>query len=186
MALYNFSFGSNMSSSRLLARLPEAKRVGTAILKGYELTFDMVSTDGSAKCSVRKTDQADALVYGVVYQLNEAEKSILDDIEGPRYDCVDITVENDIRICPVVVLRHEVCQTTEFESAGVDACLNPRLSGKSVQVMLCAERCSTRLTIRRTNARNLTKVREAMRCSPCNCTVRVNTSMDFTILLNVT
>ncbi len=93
MTLYNFSFGSNMSSSRLLARLPEAKRVGTATLKGYELTFDMVSTDGSAKCSVRKTDQADALVYGVVYQLNEAEKSILDDIEGPRYDCVDITVE---------------------------------------------------------------------------------------------
>lgn len=62
MALYNFSFGSNMSSSRLLARLPEAKRVGTAILKGYELTFDMVSTDGSAKCSVRKTDRSAFLI----------------------------------------------------------------------------------------------------------------------------
>ncbi|WP_372862692.1 gamma-glutamylcyclotransferase family protein, partial [Pseudoalteromonas sp.] len=40
MALYNFSFGSNMSSNRLLARLPNAKRVGTALLKGYKLTFN--------------------------------------------------------------------------------------------------------------------------------------------------
>ncbi|MBE0352014.1 gamma-glutamylcyclotransferase family protein [Pseudoalteromonas lipolytica] len=93
MTVYNFSFGSNMSSSRLLARLPEAKRVGTAVLKGYELTFDMVSTDGSAKCSIRQTDEPEALVYGVVYQLNLAEKAILDEIEGPRYDCVDVCVE---------------------------------------------------------------------------------------------
>ena len=79
MTVYNFSFGSNMSSSRLLARLPEAKRVGTAVLKGYELTFDMVSTDGSAKCSIRQTDEPEALVYGVVYQLSLAEKAILDE-----------------------------------------------------------------------------------------------------------
>ncbi len=93
MALYNFSFGSNMSSRRLLARLPDAKRVGTAILKGYELTFDMVSTDGSAKCSIRQTSNSEAQVYGVVYQLNEDEKAILDAIEGPRYDCVDVCVK---------------------------------------------------------------------------------------------
>ncbi|MGO2292329.1 MAG: gamma-glutamylcyclotransferase family protein [Pseudoalteromonas sp.] len=93
MALYNFSFGSNMSSNRLLARLPQAKRVGTALLKGYELTFDMVSHDGSGKCSVKKSDNHDALVYGVVYELSDDEKAILDTIEGPNYDCVDVQVE---------------------------------------------------------------------------------------------
>ena len=93
MPLYNFSFGSNMSSNRLLARLPNAKRVGTAILKGYELTFDMLFSDGSGKCSIQKTDKADALVYGVVYEVNTDEKLILDEIEGPGYDCVDIAVE---------------------------------------------------------------------------------------------
>jgi len=82
-----------MSSNRLLARLPNAKRVGTAILKGYELTFDMLFSDGSGKCSIQKTDKADALVYGVVYEVNADEKLILDEIEGPGYDCVDITVE---------------------------------------------------------------------------------------------
>ena len=93
MPLYNFSFGSNMSSNRLLARLPNAKRVGTAILKGYELTFDMLFSDGSGKCSIQKTDKADALVYGVVYEVNTDEKLTLDAIEGSGYDCVDITVE---------------------------------------------------------------------------------------------
>lgn len=93
MALYNFSFGSNMSSSRLLARLPKAKRVGTALLKGYELTFDMVSHDGSGKCSIQKSDEHDALVYGVVYELTADEKAILDKIEGPNYDCVEVQVE---------------------------------------------------------------------------------------------
>ncbi|CAM4352337.1 gamma-glutamylcyclotransferase family protein [Pseudoalteromonas ostreae] len=92
MAVYNFSFGSNMSSSRLLARLPNATRIGTAILAGYELTFDMVSTDGSGKGNVRSSNDKNAQVYGVVYQLNDAEKTILDAIEGPRYDCIDIQV----------------------------------------------------------------------------------------------
>ena len=82
-----------MSSNRLLARLPNAKRVGTAILKGYELTFDMLFSDGSGKCSIQKTNKADALVYGVVYEVNTDEKLTLDAIEGPGYDCVDITVE---------------------------------------------------------------------------------------------
>jgi gamma-glutamylcyclotransferase (GGCT)/AIG2-like uncharacterized protein YtfP len=92
MALYNFSFGSNMSSNRLLARLPEAKRVGTAILNGYDLTFDMYFKDGSGKCSIQKSSQSDAVVYGVVYQINAAEKATLDEIEGPGYDCTDIQV----------------------------------------------------------------------------------------------
>ena len=66
MPIYNFSFGSNMSSNRLLARLPKAKRVGTAVLKGYELTFNMLFKDGSGKCSIPKSDDKNALVYGVV------------------------------------------------------------------------------------------------------------------------
>lgn len=93
MALYNFSFGSNMSSNRLLARLPNAKRVGTAVLKGYKLTFDMYFKDGSGKCSICPSDAKDALVYGVIYEINDAEKVILDSIEGAGYDCVDIVPE---------------------------------------------------------------------------------------------
>ena len=81
-----------MSSKRLRARLPQVERIGTALLKGYELTFDMVSLDGSGKCSVKKSAEQEAQVYGVVYQLTEAEKAILDAIEGPRYDCVDVEV----------------------------------------------------------------------------------------------
>ncbi|MBQ4832969.1 gamma-glutamylcyclotransferase [Pseudoalteromonas sp. MMG010] len=92
MPIYNFSFGSNMSSNRLLARLPQAKRVGTAVLYGYELTFDMYFQDGSGKCSIKPSDVKEAVVYGVVYELTQDEKATLDSIEGDGYDCVDITV----------------------------------------------------------------------------------------------
>jgi gamma-glutamylcyclotransferase len=92
MPLYNFSFGSNMSSNRLLARLPNAKRMGTAVLKGYELTFNMAFSDGSGKCTIVPSNAPDAIVYGVVYEISESEKAILDSIEGPNYDCVDINV----------------------------------------------------------------------------------------------
>ena len=111
MALYNFSFGSNMSSNRLLARLPNAKRVGTALLKGYKLTFNMAFSDGSGKCTIVPTNEPDAVVYGVVYQLNEAEKKILDKIEGPNYDCVDLTVslldDDDINVHCYIANTHD-------------------------------------------------------------------------------
>jgi gamma-glutamylcyclotransferase len=92
MPLYNFSFGSNMSSNRLLARLPNAKRIGTAVLEGYELTFNMAFSDGSGKCTIVPSNEPDAIVYGVVYEISAAEKAVLDSIEGPNYDCVDINV----------------------------------------------------------------------------------------------
>ncbi|MEJ6474357.1 gamma-glutamylcyclotransferase family protein [Pseudoalteromonas piscicida] len=90
--IVNFSFGSNMSTARLLARLPEAKLLGVGILNGYRLTFDMLSTDGSAKCSITPCVQRSSQVYGVLYALNQEEKLRLDEIEGERYTCQRVPV----------------------------------------------------------------------------------------------
>ena len=87
----NFSFGSNMSTARLLARLPNAQFITTATLKGYQLNFAMLSSDGSAKCSIAKSKKNEE-VFGVVYALDDQELSLLDDIEGPRYDRTPVTV----------------------------------------------------------------------------------------------
>ncbi len=91
--IINFSFGSNMSTARLLARLPHAKLLGVGKLHGYRLTFDMLSTDGSAKCSITPSTKANSHVYGVLYALDEQEKARLDDIEGERYSCHCLPVE---------------------------------------------------------------------------------------------
>ncbi|MBQ4861187.1 gamma-glutamylcyclotransferase [Pseudoalteromonas sp. MMG013] len=90
---YNFAFGSNMSSKRLLARLPQAKKVGVAQLYGFELNFSMLSTDGSAKCNIHRTHSEHNVVFGVLYALNAQEQLLLDNIEGTRYDRTEILVE---------------------------------------------------------------------------------------------
>ncbi|CAH9049730.1 hypothetical protein PSECIP111951_00453 [Pseudoalteromonas holothuriae] len=89
----NFAFGSNMSSQRLLARLPKAQCLGVAKLYQYQLTFNMLSTDGSAKCTIEKTGCDSDVVMGVLYALDECEITKLDAIEGARYDRTTLEVE---------------------------------------------------------------------------------------------
>ncbi|AOT09617.1 gamma-glutamylcyclotransferase family protein [Pseudoalteromonas luteoviolacea] len=86
-----FAYGSNLSSLRLKARLPHVRLVGSAILYGYRLTFDMLSTDGSAKCNIVQGAHED-IVYGAVYALTQSEISRLDAIEGARYARVQLDV----------------------------------------------------------------------------------------------
>lgn len=81
--MYYFSYGSNMSSLRLGARIPSARKVGVGTLQGHMLMFHKISDkDASAKCDACETGDAEHVVYGVVYQLPEAEKPVLDRYEG--------------------------------------------------------------------------------------------------------
>ncbi|KPV96638.1 hypothetical protein AN214_01464 [Pseudoalteromonas sp. P1-9] len=95
MIYYNLAYGSNMSLNRLLARLPNATRIGVSTVTGFTLTFDKQGFDGSGKCNALKTDNHDDVLYGVLYQINNHEKAILDEIEGPRYDNQQIVVTNE-------------------------------------------------------------------------------------------
>ena len=83
MIYYNLAYGSNMSLNRLLARLPNAKRIGVATVTGFQLTFNKKGFE---------TSDAEDILYGVLYQLDASEKDILDEIEGERYDNKHITV----------------------------------------------------------------------------------------------
>ncbi|CAM4037807.1 gamma-glutamylcyclotransferase family protein [Pseudoalteromonas byunsanensis] len=89
----NFAFGSNLSTKRLFARLPEAHCLGVAKLYQHKLTFNMLSTDGSAKCTIEPTSCKDDVVIGVLYALDDEELAMLDAIEGERYDRVSVEVE---------------------------------------------------------------------------------------------
>ncbi|BBN80672.1 hypothetical protein PA25_06570 [Pseudoalteromonas sp. A25] len=89
----NFAFGSNMSTKRLFARLPQAQCLGVAKLYRHQLSFNMLSTDGSAKCTIEATNRDEDIVMGVLYALNEHEINQLDNIEGPRYNRTKLEVE---------------------------------------------------------------------------------------------
>jgi gamma-glutamylcyclotransferase len=86
MTIYNLAYGSNMSLNRILARLPNAERIGVASVTGFRLTFDKKGFDNSAKCNALYTGEANDVLFGVLYAINAVEKQILDNIEGPRYD----------------------------------------------------------------------------------------------------
>jgi hypothetical protein len=77
-----FSYGSNMSSRRLLSRVPSAKFVTTALLSGHELYFHKIGQDGSAKCDAFETENNADAVRGVIFDMAAVHKSDLDRIEG--------------------------------------------------------------------------------------------------------
>lgn len=88
-----FSYGSNMSSKRLLDRVPSASFVAVAKLDGHVLRYHKHSKkDGSGKCDIFKTDNPDHFVYGVIFKIDPQEKPDLDRHEGLGYGYEEKTV----------------------------------------------------------------------------------------------
>lgn len=81
--MHYFAYASNMSSRRLLARVPSAQCLGVAYLVGYELKFHKPGHDNSAKCSIVRNPNANTL--GVVYEIPADQRYTLDRIEGLGY-----------------------------------------------------------------------------------------------------
>lgn len=92
---FNFAYGSNMSSTRLRARVPSARVIGRGELHGHLLVWHKVSIDGSGKCDVVSSDAPNAAVHGVVYAIDRSEKTALDRAEGlgKGYDERQVTVD---------------------------------------------------------------------------------------------
>ncbi|HEB96805.1 MAG TPA: gamma-glutamylcyclotransferase [Sedimenticola thiotaurini] len=76
-----FSYGSNMSSRRLLARVPSARFVTVAVLPGHHLLFHKIGRDGSAKCDAAVAGGGQRVI-GVVFDIAAREKPLLDRKEG--------------------------------------------------------------------------------------------------------
>jgi hypothetical protein len=87
-----FAYGSNMSLARFRERVPSAKRRSVGYLYGHRLAFHKVSADGSAKCDACETGDAEDYVMGVLYEINQEHRSILDLTEGFGYHDKNVTV----------------------------------------------------------------------------------------------
>ena len=93
-----FAYGSNMSSRRLQQRVPQVRRLDNAVLAGYRLCFHKIGDDGSAKCDAFYTGAAADVLYGVLYHIEPADKTLLDRIEGlgAGYDIKEVAVEGSV------------------------------------------------------------------------------------------
>lgn len=94
--LYYFSYGSNMSTRRLRARTPSARKINNASLFRHQLLFHHASElDGSAKCNAWYTGNPTDVVYGVLFIIEKQEKPVLDKCEslGIGYEEKFVSVE---------------------------------------------------------------------------------------------
>jgi gamma-glutamylcyclotransferase len=91
----NFSYGSNMLWRRIRARVPSARPLGPAVLRGHRLEWHKTGRDRSGKCDVVATNDPAHVVHGVLYEFVAAEKALLDAAEGlgAGYDEKQVEVE---------------------------------------------------------------------------------------------
>jgi len=84
-----FAYGSNMSSSRLIARVGGVEVLGHARLPDHEHRFSKLGQDGTGKGNVEP--RAGSIVHGVAYGLTPSQLGQLAAFEG-GYRQVDIEV----------------------------------------------------------------------------------------------
>jgi len=77
-----FAYGSNINLNRIRARVPSARKINNAVLSGYQLQFNKKSNDGSSKATISSSADKEDRVWGVLYEIDQAEKSNLDVAEG--------------------------------------------------------------------------------------------------------
>lgn len=88
-----FAYGSNMLVERLRRRVPSARVLTVASLPGHVLRFHKRSTDGSGKCNAFESSNPEHEVYGVVFEIDEAEKDRLDKAEAVGRGYSEVTVQ---------------------------------------------------------------------------------------------
>ena len=69
-----------MCHNRLAFRVPSTEVVGPVLQKGYRFCINKLSVDGSSKCNV--VPDLMGFVWGVLYSMNESDRTSLDDAEG--------------------------------------------------------------------------------------------------------
>ncbi len=117
-SLLYFSYGSNMSTPRLMNRVHSAKSVSVARLEKHRLRFHKRSKKGSGKCDIEFTDDAEHFVYGVVYRLLTTEKQKLDAIEELGQGYNEKTVS-------LVGIHGELFDAVTYYATDIDSSLKP-------------------------------------------------------------
>jgi hypothetical protein len=118
MSIAYFAYGSNMASHRLLQRLPGARHVEVGILTGHHLRFHKNDSGLSGKCNIELTDDLRDEVFGVVYQISNEDKQLLDRIEG-------LGTGYDEKIVSITTLSGALLTSVTYFAIDIDHSLVP-------------------------------------------------------------
>jgi hypothetical protein len=84
-----FAYGPDMCTGRLRQRVPSAVPVRIARLLNHWLRFHKRSDDRSGKCDAFFTGEPADVVWGVLFDIDPAEKPQLDEYEGVSHGYVE-------------------------------------------------------------------------------------------------
>ena len=79
--LYYLAYGSNLHPERLIRRVPSSRPIGYYKLSEYQLAFHKQGVDGSGKCDAFYTGNSAHYLLGVIYALDDSERTLLDEAE---------------------------------------------------------------------------------------------------------
>ena len=92
--VWYFAYGSNLNIGQMMNRVGEWIVSKRAVLKGYELRFNVRSPRwGGLTANVVRTDNSDTKMYGALYRISREKLSVLSTYEGIKP--TDIAVEAD-------------------------------------------------------------------------------------------
>jgi gamma-glutamyl AIG2-like cyclotransferase len=84
--LLYFAYGSNLHPHWLQSRTPSAEILGTVICPNLNLHFHKGGVDDSGKCNIVRSESADDVIHGAVYQFDAHEKEVLDIAEDGYHE----------------------------------------------------------------------------------------------------
>ncbi len=92
MSCYYLAYGSNLHPFRLSQRIAVKRLVATVSLNGFRLYFHKCGKDDSGKCNLMFVPAQETAAFGVVYEIDDSEKPILDQYEGSGYACESLNL----------------------------------------------------------------------------------------------
>lgn len=115
-----FAYGSNMSTVRLRGRTPSARPVCIGRLPHHRRLWHKRGRDGSGKCDVVFAGaDSDEAVWGVLFEIDEAEKAALHRAEGLGIGYL----EKIVAVLTEAGVRHAM--TYQAKPGQTDATLRP-------------------------------------------------------------
>lgn len=91
--VWYFAYGSNLDMNQMEERVGSRERCQRALLRGWKLTFNVSSSIwGGKAANIFETRDPKDIVYGVIYQIREAQLDELTQKEGPKP--LDLEVES--------------------------------------------------------------------------------------------
>ncbi len=98
---YYLAYGSNLNKTQMMNRCPNAKCIGTSVIKGYRLAFDLYLT-------IKKDDSKEVPVG--VWEIDETDEKALDRYEGfptiYRKEYIKVEVNGLQKLCLVYIMNN--------------------------------------------------------------------------------